>query len=80
MQKINVKELFTRLCGTEFELLKYINRTQGTESRPLDYNVISEILGVDKRLLYSACKRLVNAGALIVEGENCKINEEIYKE
>lgn len=80
MQKINVKELFTRLCGLEYELLKYINRTQGAESGSLDFNELSAELNADKRKLYSACKRLENAGALIAEGENFRINEEIYKQ
>ncbi len=80
MRIINANELFTRLCKTEYELLKYINRTQGAESRALDYNELSAELNADKRALYSACKRLVDCSALIAEGENFRINEEIYKQ
>lgn len=54
MRIINANELFTRLCKTEYELLKYINRTQGAESRALDYDEISKALNADKRALYSA--------------------------
>ena len=79
MQKISLKKLFDRLCSTEYEFLKLINRERGSESGPLDYNEISATLNVDKRKLYSATKRLVNTGVLIAEGENFKINEEIYK-
>ena len=80
MPKINVKELFNRLCSIEYEFLKLINRERGAESGPLDYNEISAALNVDKRKLYAACKRLVKAGILIAEGENFRINTEVYKD
>lgn len=79
-KKINVKELFDRLCSIEYEFLKYINRNQGSESGPLNFNEISAALNVDRRKLYCAQKRLLKAGVLIASGENFKINEEIYKE
>ncbi len=74
-----MKELFQRLCGIEYELLKYVFRTQGMESAPLNYYEAAESLSVDRNAVRRAIKRLVDADALKVDGENFKINEEILR-
>lgn len=79
MQKIDIKELFKRLVQLEYDLLKYINKLQGSESKPLDFEKAAGALNVSKDDVRRACKSLVNAGVLIAEGENFGINEEIYK-
>lgn len=80
MRKIDVKKLFQRTIALEYELLKYINRTQGNAAAPLNFNEAAEALSADKDALKRACRRLVDAKALIAEGENFKINDEIYKD
>ena len=80
MRKIDVKKLFQRLIALEYELLKYVNRTQGNAAAPLNFNEAAVALSVDKDAVLRACKRLVDAKMLIAEGENFKINEEVYKD
>lgn len=79
MRKIDIKALFQRLCSAEYELLVYINRTQGEASAPLNYFEAAIALSSDKNLIRKALRRLVESKALIVEGENFKINEELFK-
>lgn len=79
MHKIDVKELFQRLNGFEYELLKYINRTQGAKSAPVNFYEAATALSAENADVRRACKRLVESKVLIVEGENFKINEEIFK-
>ncbi len=76
---IDVKELFNRLCGFEYELLKYINRTQGEESAPINFQEAAQSLSAGKSEVRQAIKRLVNSEVLIAEGENFKINWEVFK-
>lgn len=79
---IDVKELFNRLCGFEYELLKYINRTQGEEPAPINFSEAAIALSADKSKVRGAIKRLVKAELLIADGadgENFKINWEVFK-
>lgn len=78
MKVIDVKELFKRLITLEYNVLKYINRTQGEESRPIDFSACAAALNVDKRAVYNAHKRLVTAGVLIPDGLNFKINDKVF--
>lgn len=80
MRKIEIKVLFQRLCGLEYELLKYINRTQGEASAPVNFFEAAIALSVDKDDIRKACTRLVQKKVLLVEGENFKIDEAIYKD
>ncbi len=75
-----MKELFQRLCGIEYELLKYVFRTQGMESAPLNYYEAAESLSVDRNAVRRAIKRLFEADVLTSDGENFKINPEILKD
>lgn len=79
MRRIDVKALFQRLCAFEYELLNYINRTQGEASAPLNYFEAAIALSSDKNSIRKSLRRLVESKALIVEGENFKINEELFK-
>lgn len=79
MPKIDVKELFKRLCGFEYELLKYINRTQGEESAPVNFSEAATALSTDKKAIRQAITRLVKSEVLIVDGENFKINWEVFR-
>jgi len=80
VRKFNVVELFNRLCGFEYELLKYILKQQGTKLSLADYVAAANALGVDKDTVRRGYKRLVAAGVLIADGESFKINEEVYKD
>lgn len=79
MRKIDVIELFNRLCKPEFDLLKYINRIQGESSAPINFYDAAEVLNVEKDDVRRSIKRLVEAEILIVDGGNFKINSEVYK-
>lgn len=80
MQKIiDILDLFQRLCKLEYELLKYINKIQGADSRPFNFSEAATVLNVSKQKLFGAHRRLVSCGALIADGENFRINEEIYR-
>ncbi len=79
MRKIDVKTLFSRLCALEYDLLKYINLKQGEASGILDFYAAAEALNVNKDAVRTTVRRLVKAEILIAEGENFKINEEVYK-
>ncbi len=79
---IDVKELFNRLCGFEYELLKYINRTQGEDPAPINFSEAAIALSSEKSEVRRAIKRLVKAEVLIADGddgENFKINWEVFK-
>lgn len=76
---IDVKELFNRLCGFEYELLKYINKGHGEELAPLNFAELAAALKVDKSKVRRAVKRLVESNVLIADGENFKINWEVFK-
>lgn len=76
---IDVKELFNRLCGFEYELLKYINRTQGEDPAPINFSEAAIALSSEKSEVRRAIKRLVKAGVIIADGENFKINWEVFK-
>ncbi len=76
---IDVKELFNRLCGFEYELLKYINRTQGEDPAPINFSEAAIALSSEKSEVRLAIKRLVKAEVIIVDGENFKINWEVFK-
>ncbi len=78
MKKIDVQVLFNRLIAFEYEFLKYLNKLQGVESRPIDFTAAADALGVDKRKVYNACKRLQNAGALICTGDSFKIAPDMF--
>lgn len=79
MKKIDVQVLFNKLISFEYELLKYINRIQGADSRPFNFSEAATVLNVSKQKLFGAHRRLVSCGALIADGENFRINEEIYR-
>lgn len=79
MLKFNVIELFNRLCGFEYELLKYIHKQQGTKLALADYVAAANALNTDKDAVRRGYKRLVTAEILIADGENFKINEKVYK-
>ncbi len=79
MRKIDIKKLFPRLCGLEYELLKYINRIQGEASAPIDFYAAAEALSMNKDVVRTAIRRLVKAEILIAEGEKFQINKEVYK-
>lgn len=79
LKLIDVKELFKRLCGFEYELLKYINRTQGEESAPINFVEAAIALCTDKKSIRNAITRLVKSEVLIAEGENFRINWEVFK-
>lgn len=79
MAKIDIKTVFQCLCAFEYNLLNYINRTQGEASAPLNYFEAATALCSDKNSIRKALRRLVESKALIVEGENFKINEELFK-
>ena len=79
MPKIDVKELFKRLCSFEYDLIKYINRTQGDESAPIKFAEAAIALCTDKKNIRNAITRLVNSEVLIADGENIKINWEVFK-
>lgn len=76
---IDVKELFNRLCGFEYDLLKYINKEHGEELAPLNFAEIAATLKVDKGKVRRAIKRLVDSNVLIADDENFKINWEVFK-
>ncbi len=78
MKKIDVQVLFNKLISFEYEFLKYLNHLQGGESRPIDFTAAAEALGVDKRKVYNACKRLQAADALICTGDSFKIAPDMY--
>ncbi len=79
MRNFDVKKLFQSLCGFELELLKYINRTQGEASAPLNIIEAAVALSTDKNAVRRALKRLVESKVLLVNGENFQINEEVFK-
>lgn len=80
MRKIDTKELFQRLCGFEYEMLKYVYRTQGQASAPINYYEAAESLSVDRNTVRRAIKRLFEADVLTSDGENFKINSQILKD
>lgn len=83
MKKIDVQVLFNKLISFEYELLKYINKIQGEDSRPFDFAEAADALGVNKCKIQNAHKRLVNSGVLtVIRSEDgvvqfC-INRELY--
>ncbi|MDE5722185.1 MAG: hypothetical protein K2I30_05555 [Clostridia bacterium] len=76
---IDVKELFNRLCGFEYDLLKRINKDHGEEFAPLNFTELAATLKADKSKVRRAIKRLVGSNVLIADGENFKINWEVFK-
>lgn len=79
MPKFDVIEIFNRLAGFEYELLKYIYRTQGEASAPINFYAAAEALSASKDDIRRAFKRLVDADILIVDGEAFKINNTTLK-
>ena len=61
-------------------MLKYVYRTQGQASAPINYYEAAEALSVDRNAVRRSIKRLVEANALIADGENFKINSAIFKD
>lgn len=80
MRKIDIVKLFLRLDNLEFELLKYIYRTLGEMSAPVNFFEAAVALSAEKDDVRRACKRLVNAKVLLVDGENFRISEAVLKE
>lgn len=79
MRVIDVKELFQRCIGLEYELIKYVYRTQGEASAPLNFNEAAIALSAERKDVLCAYKRLLKAGALVAVGENIKIDEGVFK-
>lgn len=79
MLKIDVIEVFTRLCKPEYDLLKYINKIQGERSAPINFYNAAEVLGVEKDDVRRQIKRLVEAGVLLADGCDFQINSDIFK-
>ncbi len=77
--QLDVQGLFLSLCGLEYRLLKYINQIQGRMAAPLNFNDAADALGVKWVDIRRAIKRLVDAKALIADGENFQINETVFK-
>lgn len=61
-------------------MLKYVYRTQGQASAPINYYEAAESLSVDRNTVRRAIKRLFEADVLTCDGENFKINSEILKD
>ena len=80
MRKIDLKRLFQDLCAVEYEVLKYINRTQGEAAAPLNCFEAATALSVDNNVIRKALRRLVEANVLIVDGEKFQINARIFKD
>lgn len=80
MRKIDIKRLFQDLCALEYEILRYIYRTQGVAAAPFNYYEAATALSADKNAIRKAVRRLVESDELIVEGENFKINEKVFKD
>lgn len=79
MRKINVKEVFIRLSGFEYELLKYIYRTQGESPAPVNFYEAATALSAEKDAVRRGLKRLVDAKILLVDGEKFRIDEVVLK-
>ena len=80
MRKISTEKIFRMLCGTEVEFLTYIYRSQGEQAAPINFYEAAQALSKEKDDVRRACKRLVESNVLIAQGENFKINAEIFKE
>ena len=74
-----MRSLFLSLCGLEYRLLKYINKKQGLMAAPLNFNDAAAALKVKWTDIRRAVKNLVDANALIAEGETFQINETVFK-
>ena len=79
MRKIDLIEVFIRLCKPEYDLLKYINKIQGERSAPINFYNAAEALHIEKDDVRRQIKRLVEAGVLIADGNDFKINSEVFK-
>lgn len=79
MSQFDFKGLFSSLCGLEFRLLKYINKKQGITAAPVNYNDAAAVLKVKYSDIRRAMKNLVNAKALIAEGETFRVNETVFR-
>lgn len=79
MRRIDEVKLFLKLCNLEYELLKYINRTQGEDAAPLNIFEAATALYITKADVRRALKRLVEAKALIADGEKFQISSEVLR-
>lgn len=77
--EISKAELFARLCGLEYRLLMYIHEIQGLMAAPVNFKDAAAFLKVQYSDIRRAIKRLVEAKALIAEGENFQVNEAVLK-
>ena len=77
--QFDLKGLFSSLCGLEFRLLKYINEKQGVTAAPVNFKDAAAALKVNYVDIRRAIKRLVEANALIAEGETFQVNEAVFK-
>ncbi len=77
--QFDLKGLFSSLCGLEFRLLKYINEKQGITAAPVNFNDAAAALKVNYVDIRRSIKRLVEAKALIAEGETFRVNETVFK-
>lgn len=71
--KIDYAELHARLLDADkhLELVNYIFRNQGAESRHLDYRLAAEALNIDRKTVRNYVNDLTAKG-IIVKRFNCK--------
>lgn len=79
-RKIKINELFKRLNGFEFELFKYIKTRQGETAAPVDLEETAKALKVGKDDVRRLYKRLVTQEVLTADGENFKINPDLFED
>ena len=84
--KIDYTELHARLLNADkhLELVNYIFRQQGGESRHLDYRLAAAALNSDRKTVRNDCNDLAAKGVIVksFNGKNweLKLSEDLLKE